>query len=180
MRAKHNNKFCLGFGLLSCPNRWGDFCNGASHKKQSREGSLGCKGSAKLDDQQQQWAGVHWVEKWDRDTKSLGSWHSPAPGDTMTLALRHWVDWTLRHWSGGWLDFWRDLSGSYFLEWKSNNQLFISSDITSLLRLSLSGTHYPPTWPRWALKVRKWALPQCIGCKRKLRPGKWKHSAPQR
>ena len=92
MRAKHNEKVCLGFGWLNCPNRWGDFCNGASHKKQSREGSLGCKGSAKLDDQQQQWAGVHWVEKWDRDTKSLGSWHSPAPGDTMTLALRHWVD----------------------------------------------------------------------------------------
>ena len=136
-------------------------------KRQRRKGSLGCKGSAKLDDQQQQWAGVHWVEKWDRDTKSLGSWHSPAPGDTVTLALRHWVDTETLEWRMTRLL--KRSVGFLFSQMEVQQSIVY---IKSQLCLPLSGTNSPPTWPQWALKVRKWALPQCNGCKCRLSVGK--------
>ena len=156
MRAKHNEKVCLALVDWTAQIDEVIFVMELPIKRQRRKGSLGCKGSAKLDDQQQQWVGVHWVEKWDRDTKSLGSWHSPAPGHTMTLALRHWVDTETLEWR-----MTRLLKRSIrFLFSRMEVQQSIVY-ITSQLHLSLSGTHYPPTWPRWALKVRKWALLQC-------------------
>ena len=171
MRAKHNEKVCLALVDWTAQIDEVIFVMELPIKRQRRKGSLGCKGSAKLDDQQQQWVGVHWVEKWDRDTKSLGSWHSPAPGHTMTLALRHWVDTETL--GGGWLGIWRDLSVLFSRMEVQQSIVYI----TSQLRLSLSGTHFPPTWPRWALKVRKWALLHCTMLPLSTRMLRWSKSS---
>ena len=49
-----------------------------------------------------------------------------------------------------------------------------SSTINSLYHKPIASVSFwsPPPWPPWALKDRKWALPQCNGCKCRLSVGK--------